>query len=215
MNTPLIEWMGTILLLTGFLTVLFRRFWNIVACYRYQSLALGIVMITFAARESTWHLWAVAGVTILVKVILIPLWLGRVLHDVADRMEGRAYVGAAFSLFSGAGLLLLSHVIADKTYAGPGPSHADELTIALALVLLGLFQMMTRKKAISQMMGVLFIENAVTFAGLTLTGGLPIVIELGILFDVLIGLLIMSILVFRIQETFDSIDTDEMTMLHG
>ncbi|HEY9070508.1 MAG TPA: hypothetical protein VIV61_09620 [Candidatus Ozemobacteraceae bacterium] len=210
----LIVWMGTIVLLSGFLTALFRRFWNVLACYRIQSLALAVAMWATARMEGNGHIEMIAWATLLVKVILIPAWIRHVLTRVPTRTEAGLSVGIAFSLFSAAGLLLLAHVVAARALHGLR-IPPDDLTTVLALVLIGLFQMMTRREAVTQMMGILFIENAVTLAALKLAKGLPMIIELGIMFDVLIGILAMGILVYRIQEEYASTDTARLSTLHG
>ncbi|MBP7633680.1 hypothetical protein KBA41_05895 [Candidatus Ozemobacteraceae bacterium] len=207
----IITWMGTIILVSGFLTVLFRRFWNILACYRIQSLALAIATWTAGRMTGNGHLEMIAYATLLVKAILIPSWIRHVLKRIATRTEARLTVGVAFSL---AGLLLLSHVVASRALHGLKVSP-EALTEVLALVLIGLFQMMTRREAVTQMMGILFIENALTLAALQLAKGLPMIIELGIMLDVLIGILAMGILVYRIQEQFDTTDTAQLSTLQG
>lgn len=210
----IITWMGTIILISGFLTVLFRRFWNILACYRIQSLALAIATWTAGRMTGNGHLEMIAYATLLVKAILIPSWIRHVLKRISTRTEARLTVGVAFSLFSAAGLLLLSNVVASRALHGLKVSP-EALTEVLALVLIGLFQMMTRREAVTQMMGILFIENALTLAALQLAKGLPMIIELGIMFDVLIGILAMGILVYRIQEQFDTTDTAHLSTLQG
>lgn len=207
-------WMGTIILISGFLTALFRRFWNILACYRVQSLALAIATWTAGRMTGSSHLEIIAYVTLIVKAILIPAWIRHVLKRITTRTEARLTVGVAFSLFSAAGLLLLSHVVASRALYGLRVSP-EALTEVLALVLIGLFQMMTRREAVTQMMGILFIENALTLAALQLAKGLPMIIELGIMLDVLIGILAMGILVYRIQEQFDTTDTAHLSTLQG
>lgn len=210
----IITWMGTIILVSGFLTVLFRRFWNILACYRVQSLALAVAAWTAGGMTGNAHFEVIAYVTVLVKAILIPAWIRHVLKRISTRTEGRLTVGVTFSLFSAAGLLLLSHVVAARALYGLKVSP-EALTDVLALVLIGLFQMMTRREAVTQMMGILFIENALTLAALQLAKGLPMIIELGIMLDVLIGILVMGILVFRIQDQFDTTDTTHLSTLQG
>lgn len=210
----IITWMGTIILISGFMTVLFRRFWNVLACYRIQSVALAILTWTTGKMLNNHHIELIAYATVVVKVLMIPSWIRHVLKRVSSRTEVRLTVGVAFSLFSAAGLLLLSHVVASRALHGLRVSP-EALTEVLALVLIGLFHMMTRREAVTQMMGILFIENALTLAALSLAKGLPMVIELGIMLDVLIGMLAMGILVYRIQEEFETTDTTHLSSLQG
>lgn len=213
-HDDIIGWMSTLLLLSGFCTVLFRRFHNILACYRIQSLALTIAMAIMGAKLGESHLYTIAGISFLLKVALIPYWIGTFFDRLPAKMEAKTYFGPAGSLFSAGGLLLFSHVVSEIALPA-GSDKIDDLTVTLTLLLVPLLLMMTRRLAITQMMGILLMENAVTAAGILLTDGMPIVIELGIFLDILIGILVMGILVFRIQSAFDTIDTEEMTTLQG
>jgi len=213
-HDQLISWLGTFILITGFLTVIFRRFDNILTCYKFQSFALAFMTLIIAHQYGEAHLYGISLATFIVKFLLIPIWVMRVIVKIPGKLEDHASVGAAFSLFSAVALLLLSYIIS-RDILGINSEKVDDLAISLTLLLLGLYQMMTRRKAIIQMMGILFMENAITLAGITLAKGLPTVIEMGIIFDVLIGILVMITLVFRIQEAFDSIDTQNLKSLKG
>jgi len=89
------------------------------------------------------------------------------------------------------------------------------LSISIAVILIGFFLMITRKKAVTQMVGLMTMENGVFLCAMVLTSGMPMIIELGVSFDVLMGILIMGIFVFRIRETFASIDTSKLNSLRG
>lgn len=210
----ILEWMLTFLLLSGFMTVIFYRFQNILACYRWQSLALGVATGVMGYKSHEPHLYMLAIVALVVKGFLIPAGINKSLKGLAAQSEEKVFLGPAGSLFVAAGILLLSHAISRRALPMGSPM-VDELTVTLTLLLLGLLFMIISKKATTQMMGILFMENAVTAAGVLMTGGMSIVVELGIMFDVLIGILVMSILVFRIQTAFSTIDTDELSSLHG
>ena len=213
-HDEIIGWMATLLLLSGFFTVMLRRFQNVLTCYQLQSLALAIATAVMGAKLDETHLYTVAGISFLLKVVIIPIWVWSFLEKLPAKMESKTVFGPAGSLFAAGGLLLFSH-IASETALPPGSDKIDDLTITLTLLLVPLILLVTRRLAVTQMMGILFMENAVTAAGILLTDGMPIVIELGIFLDILIGILVMGILVFRIQSAFDTIDTEEMKTLQG
>jgi len=210
----LIDWINTFLLITAFLTVVFRRFGNIVACYRAQSIALALSMTAMGVAHHEKHLYYLALATLLFKGFFMPSWIDRFLRRIGARTEDRIFFSPAASLFIAGGLLLGAHQVSRSVLA-PHSAVIDDLTVCLTLLLAGFFFLLSRRHAMSQMMGILFMENGVTAAGVLLTTGMPLMVDLAVLFDVLIGVLVMGILVFRIQETFDTGDTNELRSLHG
>lgn len=210
----MIDWINTFLLITAFLTVVFRRFGNILACYRAQSFALALCMATMGYAHHEAHLYYLAIATLLFKGVLMPSWIDGFLRRIGARSEDRTVFSPAASLFIAGGLLLGAHQISRSALAAHS-TVIDDLTVCLTLLLAGFFFLLSRRHAMSQMMGILFMENGVTGAGVLLTTGMPLMVDLAVLFDVLIGVLVMGILVFRIQETFDSGDTNELRSLHG
>jgi len=210
----LISWMGAFFLVTAFLTVAFRRFDNILACYQVQSVAMAFAVGAIGYSHGETHLMFLALATALVKGILIPTWVSGFCRRLRCHREERPLIGPAASLFITGGLLLFAHFVS-RNALGAGSSLVDELTVTLALLLIGLFLMVARRHAVMQIMGILFMENAVTGAMVSLAAGLPLIVDLGIIFDVLIGVLVMGTLVLRIQNVFDTVDTDRLSTLHG
>ncbi|MBF0500874.1 MAG: hypothetical protein HQM09_12120 [Candidatus Riflebacteria bacterium] len=213
-NDTLISWMGAFVLLTGFMTVVFRRFGNVLGCYRLQSIGFALATAAVGLDLGEPHLYALAVLSGVIKGYLVPNWIGGFARRLGSRAEEKMAVSPAVSLFIAGGLLLAAHIIS-RTAVGSASAKVDDLMIALALLLIGFFFMVSRSHVLSHMMGILFMENAVTGAVVMLSSGLPLIVDLGILFDVLVGILVMSILVFRIQGAFDSVDTSELTTLHG
>ena len=210
----LIDWMNTFLLITAFLIVVFRRFGNIIACYRAQSFALALSMAAMGIIHHEQHLYILAAITLVLKGILLPYWIDGFLRRLGTRLEERVAFSPAISLFIAGGLLLGAHHLS-RFSLQVQPLFIDDLTVCLTLLLAGFFFLLSRRHAMSQMMGILFMENGVTAAGTLLTTGMPLMVDLAVLFDVLIGVLVMGILVFRIQETFDTGDTSELKSLQG
>jgi hydrogenase-4 component E len=112
------------------------------------------------------------------------------------------------------GLILLSF-FAVQPYARALHVDEDMLAAAIALVLTGAFLMVSRKKALMQIMGLLVLENGIFLAALTTTFGMPLVIEIGVAFDLLMGVLLMGVFVFRIRDTFDHLDVSKLRRLRG
>ncbi|MFZ2958580.1 MAG: hypothetical protein WA705_16960 [Candidatus Ozemobacteraceae bacterium] len=209
-----VSWTGAFILITGFLTVVFRRFANVLSCYRAQSLALAIATAAVGIQLQEPHLYALAIATGLIKGIFVPNWIGGFARRLGGRVEEKMAISSSVSLFIAGGLLLGAHIIS-RSALTVSSNRIDDLTVTLTLLLIGFFFMISRSHVLSHMMGILFMENAVTGAAVMITSGLPLVIDMGILFDVLVGIVVMSLLVFRIQGAFDTVDADELTTLHG
>ncbi len=158
--------------------------------------------------------YVIAGVVLVAKVFGIPyalLWLMKRLrtsHDVG------ASISPGYSVFVMSGLIVVSFA-AVRLYLQD--LHATEvmLAAAVALILSGAFLMVTRSKALMLMIGLLVLENGIFLAALVTTFGMPLIIEIGIVFDLLIGLLLMGIFVFRIRDTFDHLDVSRLRGLKG
>jgi hydrogenase-4 component E len=119
----------------------------------------------------------------------------------------------------GGGLTLIGYVVAASIYRpehapGSGLGH-NMLAVAISLFLIGFFTMINRRKALSQVLGLLSLENGVFLATISLTYGVPLMVEIGIFFDVLVGVMVLGILIFRIRETFESMDVSRLRRLRG
>jgi hydrogenase-4 component E len=178
-----------------------------------QSLALATVALTIAAGTGAWHVYVAAILTVLVKVLAIPFVLTRVLRRVRLRHEAEPVLPARPALLVSIGLVLVAYRAAGELdLPGVVPTH-HALPISVALVLLGLFLMLGRRKALSQVLGLITMENGVYLAALVAAYGLPLAVELGVFFDLLVGVLLMSVFVTRISESFESINTDRLRSL--
>jgi len=190
---------------------------RISTCVYLFACQSAILTAEVAAAGHAQHIpgaYIIAGVVFLAKVCGIPfalLWLMKKLrtsHDVG------ASLSPGYSVFIMSGLLVLSFV-AVRLYLRD--LHATEvmLAAAVALIISGAFLMVTRSKALMLMMGLLVLENGIFLAALVTTFGMPLIIEIGIVFDLLIGLLLMGIFVFRIRDTFDHLDVSRLRGLRG
>ena len=148
------------------------------------------------------------------KVIAIPFALFRIVRDLKASQDVIASTTAAQSVFIMAGLILLSF-FAVAPYAKTLRVDEEMLAAAIALLLTGAFLMVSRKKALMQVIGLLVLENGIFLAALTTTFGMPLVIEIGIFFDLLMGVFLMGLFVFRIRDTFEHVDVSKLRRLRG
>jgi hydrogenase-4 component E len=158
--------------------------------------------------------YVIAAVVLLAKVVGIPfalLWLMKKLHTPHDV---GASLSPGYSIFVMSGLIVLSFA-AVRLYLRELRAAEVILAAAVALILSGAFLMVTRSKALMLMLGLLVLENGIFLAALVTTFGMPLIIEIGIVFDLLIGLLLMGIFVFRIRDTFEHLDVSRLRGLRG
>ena len=183
--------------------------------YGLQSLLLGAVGVAMGLAEHRPHLFVTAGLTIALKTALIPWFLLRVIDRVGIRREIEPYFNVPASLLVCLGLTVVGYRVSlGMAGASQGVQH-QVIGVALSMVLMGLFLMVTRRKALTQILALLMVENAVFLVAIGATAGMPLVVELGISFDVILAVLVLGVLVHRIVDRFESMDTSRLSNLRG
>jgi hydrogenase-4 component E len=185
-----------------------------------QSFLLATIAATIALFNNAPHLLIAAALTLLVKAILVPLLLERLVGRFEIQQEIEPFINAPLSVVICGGLTLIGYIVAEPfrhpelTPGAAGLGH-NTLAVAISLFLIGFFTMINRRKALSQVLALLSLENGVFLAAISLTYGIPLMVELGIFFDVLVGVMVLGILVYRIRETFESMDVSRLRRLRG
>jgi hydrogenase-4 component E len=183
--------------------------------YGVQSLLLGAVAVAMGLAEHRPHLFVTAALTIVLKAALIPWFLLRVIDRVGIRREIEPFVNVPASLLLCLGLTVVGYRVSlGMAGGGEGVPH-QVVGVGLSMVLMGLFLMVTRRKALTQILALLTIENAVFLVAVGATVGMPLVVELGISFDVILAVLVLGVLVNRIVDRFESMDTSRLSHLKG
>lgn len=188
------------------------------ACIRFyamHSFLLSLITLAIAYNHRAWHLGISALLTFLLKVIAIPQIFFAISRKIGVRKEVESYINIPSSLFLAVILIFVSFYVTAGAKTVSALSSWEFLPIAIATVFLGMLVMTTRKKAITQVLGLLLMENGLFLMGITMTSGMPLLVELGILFDVLVGIIMMGIFIFKIRSAFEGIDVDDMTVLKG
>jgi hydrogenase-4 component E len=203
------------LLATALLSVAVRRLDAAIWLLVTQALILAGVAGAITAVTGATHVLVATGLTLVIKGIVLPLVLFRVLRGVRVRQEVELVVPIQVALLIAVGIIFVSyHAVGAFGLPGVVPSrHA--LPVAVALMLIGLGLMIGRRKALSQVVGLIIMENGVYLAALIATTGLPLAVELGVAFDLLVGVLLLGVFSHRINETFDTINTDRLRALRG
>lgn len=190
-----------------------RRIDRAIRLVTLQALLVSILVAVVGFSIHDWHLYLVALVSFAVKGLAVPGILLQVLRRINCKLEVEMFVGRTTSLVLACGLVLVSYYVTEP-FNQLGVS-SGMLATSLALLLIGLFMMITRKTALMQVLGFLLLENGVFLMAVSTTLGMPLVVELGIFFDVLVGVSIMALLSHRINAEFASIETTKLNSLKG
>jgi hydrogenase-4 component E len=202
------------LLMTLLLMAAAKRISTCVALFTAQCAVITAQILAIAYVHHSGAALAVAVMVLIVKVIAIPYALMWIVQEIKTVREVMSSTTAAQSVFITAGLILLSF-FAVRPYVRDLRVDENMLAASIALVLTGAFLMVSRKKALMQVIGLLVLENGIFLAALITTFGMPLIIEVGISFDLLMGVFLMGIFVFRIRDTFDHLDVSKLRRLRG
>ena len=202
------------MLVTAYLMVGQKALFTAIRLYGSQSLILAAVAVVIAFDSGRHDLLVTAALTVVLKCILIPWFLMRVIDRIGIHREIEPFLNVPASLLVCVGLTVVGYRVSTGFPAAGGASH-HLVGVALSMLLIGLFLMVTRKKAITQILALLTVENAVFLVAVGVTPGMPLVVELGISFDVILAVLILGVLVHRIVERFESMDVSRLSKLKG
>lgn len=208
-----INLLAALLLLIVFAMLAQRRILSLINLFAWQGALLALSTFVVAYSTDQPHLYYSAGLTLLLKVLLLPWLLHRLIRKLNVKWDVETLINIPTTMLVGIALVIFAFNL-----AAPITQLAEGMTrgligIALASVLLSLLMMLTRRKAISQVVAFLSLENGLFFAATSATQGMPLVVELGIALDVLVATFIFGIFFFQIRETFDSLDITHMEKL--
>lgn len=222
MNSPspevgsqLITLCAALMLVVQLLLVVQRMLLTNTRLFAVQSFLLAAIATVVAYYYDATHVYIVAALTVAGKVWFLPRLLNRLVRRINIVEEIEPLINAPTSMLICGGLTLLGYVVA-RPFTTLEKLGNNTLAIAITLLLTGFFLMFNRRKAISQVLALLTVENGVMLAAVALTTyGMPLVVELGIFFDVMVAVMVLGILVYRIRESFSSMDTSKLTQLRG
>jgi hydrogenase-4 component E len=209
----LINLFATLILLLSFAMISQRRIVSLINLFMMQGMALvaASFMLGYAAHQS--DLYVSGALTLLLKVIFIPWMLHRVIRRLNVRWDVETLFNVPTTMLFGIGLVIFSFSLALPVSRLSDSIAGGSLGIALACVFLSFMMMITRSKAVPQVIGFLSMENGLMFAATTVTNGMPMIVEFGIALDVLVGVLILGVFMFQIREKFDSLDIHNLEAL--
>ena len=209
----LINLLASTLLILAFAMISQRRILSLIHLFTAQGATLVAATLVVGYATDQPHLYLSAGITLVVKVILIPLLLHRVINRLNVRWDIETLINIPTTMIIGIVLVIFAFDLALPISRLSTTIARATLGIALACVLLSFLMMITRAKAVPQVIGFLSMENSLFFAATSATYGMPMVVELGIALDVLVGILILGVFMFQIREQFDSLDISHLEKL--
>jgi hydrogenase-4 component E len=209
----LINLLASVMLLLAFAMLSQRRIISLINLFAAQGFTLFLSTALVAWLTGQNHLYGSALLTLALKVIALPWILHRLIRRLNVKWDVETLINIPTTMLIGIVLVILAFNLALPISLLAGTLTKATLGIALACVLLSFLMMITRSKAVPQVIGFLSMENGLFFAATGAVYGMPMVIEFGIALDVLVGMLILGIFFFRIRERFDSLDTRHLEKL--
>jgi len=211
--TQFVNLLGAVLLILAFAMISQRRILSLIHLFTLQGLTLTLATAVVGYVTAQPHLYLSAGLTLVLKVLLIPYLLHRIIDRLQIRWDIETLINIPTTMLIGILVVIFAFNLAMPISRLTLKLASGTLGIALACVLLSFLMMITRSKAVPQVIGFLSMENGLFFAATAATYGMPMVVELGIALDVLIGVLILGVFMFQIRAQFDSLDIRNLEQL--
>jgi hydrogenase-4 component E len=204
---------GTMLVLS-FLLLYQDRITAVLNVFALQAVALALSVAWQAYAQDAPHLIVTALVALVAKGFIIPAALHRIVRRLGIHREIEQVLGGGPTMLTGLGLVALSILLVQPVGETAGTIVREDLAFALAVVLLGLLMMITRRNAVTQIVGFMSLENGLVLAA-TGAKGMPLVVEFSVAFSILIAFIVFGVFVFRIRERFDTVDVSALDTYRG
>ena len=196
---------GSSAMLLCALVVLWRRHMDAyISAFKWQSVVLGLLGVVVAWRADVPELYVVAALILILKGVVVPRILDAMERRFPPTQESRPLINTEMSLLAAATLAVVAYEVARPVTAVVNLPTRGSLPLALALILVSLFIVVSRRKTVTQIVGFLMLENGIASLALLGAYGVPLVVELGVFLDVLLGVLVMQVIVNRVHEARDA-----------
>ncbi|HRO13276.1 hydrogenase-4 component E [Amaricoccus sp.] len=202
------------LVLVSFMMIYQDRLYSLLNVFAAQAVVLAAAVAWQAWVQDAQHLYVTAAIALLFKAMLVPWALHRIVQRLGIHREVEAAAGVVPTMLAGMGLVALSIVLMLHLTESEDPLAREDLAFALSVVLLGLLMMVTRRNAVSQVVGFMSLENGLILAA-TGAKGMPLVVEISVAFSVLIAMIVVGVFLFRIRERFDTVDVGALDEFRG
>ena len=212
-DLQLLNLCAALLLLLSFAMLAQRRIVNLVNLLALQGALLLIATLLLAWRTGQRNLYVSAALTLALKVVFLPWLLKRLIRRLQVYWDTEPLLNIPSTMLVGLLVVVFAFGLAQPIAALANTATRSSIGIAVAVVLLSFITMITRRKAMSQVVGFLSMENGLFFAAMSATYGMPMVVELGVALDVLVAVLVLGIFFFQIRDQFDSLDLHNLESL--
>jgi hydrogenase-4 component E len=202
------------LVLISFILLYQDRMFGMLNVFALHAFVLSLSVSWQAYVQHAPHLYITAAIALALKAVIIPIALHRVVLKLGIHREVETVGGIGVTMLGGMCLVALSMVVMLRVTAGADPLAREDLAFALSVILLGLLMMVTRRNAVSQIVGFMSLENGLILAA-TGAKGMPLVVEISVAFSVLVALIVIGVFLFRIRERFDSVDLQALDEVRG
>ncbi|HEY8213250.1 MAG TPA: hydrogenase-4 component E [Methylocystis sp.] len=202
------------LVLASFMLLYQDRLSGLINIYTLHAVILSLSVAWQAYYQGAPHLYVTAGVAAIFKALIIPFSLRRIIRRLGIHRTVEVVGGVGLTMLIGIFLMALSLVVMLPATASADPLAREDIAFALAIVLLGLLMMVTRRNAVSQIIGFMSLENGLILAAAG-ADGMPLVVEISVAFSILIAFIVIGIFLFRIRERFDNVDLLELDRVRG
>jgi len=206
-NSQIIDVLAVLMLMSTIMLIGTSRVKTCVWACVFRSFFLTLTSGLIAYFSGIHHIYITTGVSLVLKVVVIPGFIFYIVDKVNVKKEVESYINYTLSLLISCGLILIAYYATLSIIQFESAFMRHCLPISLAITLVGFFAMITRKKAITQILGLVTMEDGLFFAALSTSYGMPLIVELGVFFDILVSVIIMGVYLYRIKESFDTIDT--------
>jgi hydrogenase-4 component E len=202
------------LVLISFMLLYQDRLYSLLNTFAFHALVLALSVAWQAYVQDAPHLYVTAAIALVFKAIIVPVALHRIIRRLGIHRDIETAVGIGMTMLAGMGLVALSLVLMLRITADADPLAREDLAFALSVVLLGLLVMVTRRNAVSQVVGFMSLENGLVLAA-TGAKGMPLVVEISVAFSILIAFIVIGVFLFRIRERFDTVDVGALDDVRG
>lgn len=206
--------MAALVGLTSFLMLGQGRLLRLIFVFALQGLLLTLTTALAAYSLDNPHLYISAVLTLVLKVLFVPWMLRREVLLMNMHRDVQALANKTTVMLGGASLMVFSYYVLHPIVQTTSPVMLNALAVSLSVVLLGMLLMISHRQAVAHVVGFMSIENGLFFAAIVATKGMPMVVELGIAFDVLVAAVLFGIFFLHIRTSIDSLDVDLLNRLH-
>lgn len=213
MIANLIDLCAVTMLLTSVMTVATTRMKPLINLFSLQSVFLAVLAFIVAYSSGDSHIYIMCILTISLKVIVMPRMLTYIMSKIHVDKEVELSLGIPGSLLVSGLMIILAYYITEPLLSSIETVERNCLALSMSIILIGLLVMSTRRKAITETVGLLMMENGLFLGAIALSHGMPLIVELGAFFDVMVSIIIVGIFAYRINRSFNSVDTSFLRRL--